>query len=211
LKETVSRFRAIPVEDVRDRPQVAVFGDLYARDNRILNQDLIHFIEANGGEVITTPYTSYLKMVVRPYYWKWFLEGKYLNVLTAKAWMTALGQLEKRYFRYFEEVLGEPEPAYDVSSREILSHYNVRFEHTGEAMDNLLKIFYITRHHPRVALFVQTSPAFCCPSLITEAMARDIEKNTGIPMVSVTYDGTGGAKNEALLPYLAYPRGRVSA
>jgi len=211
LKGVAGRFLAIPVEEPRDRPQVAVFGDLYARDNRVLNQDLIHFIEANGGEVITTPYTSYLKMVARPYYWKWFLEGKYLNVLTAKAWMTALAQLEKRYFPYVEEVLGEPEPNYDVPAQEILSHYNVRFEHTGETMDNLLKIFYVTRNHPRVALFVQTSPAFCCPSLITEAMSRDIEKRTGIPVVSLTYDGTGGAKNEAILPYLAYPRGKVSA
>lgn len=211
LKKVVSRFETVEVKEPRDRPQVAVFGDLYARDNRVLNQDLVHFIEARGGEVITTPYTSYLKMVVRPYYWKWFLEGKYLNVLTAKAWMAALSQVEKRYFRYFERILGEPEPPYDASPQEILSRYNVRFEHTGESMDNLLKIFYIARNHPRVALFVQTSPAFCCPSLITEAMSRDIERETGIPVVSVTYDGSGGSKNEVLLPYLAYPRSRATA
>jgi len=29
-----------------------------------------------------------------------------------------------------------------------------------------------------------------------------------VPVVSVTYDGTGGAKNEVILPYLEYPRGR---
>ena len=45
------------------RPEVALFGDLYSRDNEVLNQDLVHFIEAHGGEVITTPYTSYVKMV----------------------------------------------------------------------------------------------------------------------------------------------------
>jgi hypothetical protein len=84
----------------------------------------------------------------------------------------------------------------------------VRVEHTGEAMDNLLKIFYIAKHHPDVALFVQASPAFCCPSLITEAMAREIEEKSGVPLVSVTYDGTGGAKNDVILPYLEYPRAR---
>jgi predicted nucleotide-binding protein (sugar kinase/HSP70/actin superfamily) len=211
LDEVVSRFEAIEVFEGRRRPEVAIFGDLYSRDNQILNQDLVHFIEAHGGEVITTPYTSYVKMVVRPYYWKWFLEGQYLNVLTTGALMAAFVRLEKKYFRHFERILGEPEPVYDASPQAILSEYNVRVEHTGESMDNLLKIFYIKKHHPDVALFVQASPAFCCPSLVTEAMAREIEEKSGVPLVSVTYDGTGGSKNEVILPYLEYPRARGGA
>jgi len=73
-------------------------------------------------------------------------------------------------------------------------------------MENILKVFYIKRHYPDVSLFVQTSPAFCCPSLITEAMAKEIEDKTGVPVVSITYDGTGGNKNEAIIPYLKFPR-----
>jgi hypothetical protein len=37
-------------------------------------------------------------------------------------------------------------------------------------------------------------------------MVRKIEKKTGIPVVSVTYDGTGGNKNDVIIPYLEYPR-----
>jgi len=190
---------------------VAIFGDLYSRDNRVLNQDLVRFIEAHGGEVITTPYTSYVKMIVRPYYWKWILEGAYMNVLSTGALMAGFMHIEKKYFRQFQRILHESDPVYDASPQAILSEYNVSVAHTGEAMDNLLKVFYIIRHHPDVALFVQASPAFCCPSLVTEAMAHEIEKKTGVPMVSVTYDGTGGTKNEVILPYLEYPRAnRVS-
>ncbi|MGD8279428.1 MAG: CoA activase, partial [Gemmatimonadota bacterium] len=206
IARVVSRFASIETRETGPRTKVALFGDLYSRDNPVLNQHLIRFIEAHGGEVITTPYTSYVRMIVRPYYWKWFIEGKYLNVLSTKALMAAFVRLEKKYFRYFERVLGESAPAYDESPQAILSEYNVRLEHTGEAMDNLLKVFYIVRHHPDVALFVQASPAFCCPSLVTEAMAGEIETKTGVPVVSVTYDGTGGTKNEIILPYLAYPR-----
>jgi hypothetical protein len=72
-------------------------------------------------------------------------------------------------------------------------------------MDNILKIFYIIKHYPDISLFVQTSPAFCCPSLVTEAMAGEIERKTGVPIVSVTYDGTGGTKNDMIIPYLKYP------
>jgi len=208
LAAVLSRFDGIECVQGERRPEVAIFGDLYSRDNDILNQGLIRFIEDHGGEVITTPYTSFVKMLVRPYWWKWFLEGKYMNVLSTGALLAAVGPLERKYFPYFEQVLGEPEPSYDASPQTVLSEYKVRFEHTGESMENLLKIYYTTRYHPETALFVQASPAFCCPSLITEAMAQEIEAKTGVPMVSVTYDGIGGGKNEVLLPYLEYPRGR---
>ena len=96
--------------------------------------------------------------------------------------------------------------AYDEPSQRILSKYHMRIEHTGESMDNILKIFYLLRHYPDLSLFVQTSPAFCCPSLVTEAMANRIEAETVIPIVSITYDGTGGNKNNAITPYLTFPR-----
>jgi hypothetical protein len=34
--------------------------------------------------------------------------------------------------------------------------------------------------------------------------ASRIEKRTGVPVVSITYDGTSGNKNEAIVPYLAH-------
>jgi predicted nucleotide-binding protein (sugar kinase/HSP70/actin superfamily) len=213
VAEVVSRFEAI--ETIRDgsvslggrqRPKVAIFGDLYARDNEVINQDLIHFIEEQGGEVITTPYSSFVKMIARPYLRKWFIEGHYLNVLSSKAFNATATRLEKIYYSYFNRILKEPPQAYDESPQKILSRYNLRIEHTGESMDNILKVFYIKRHYPDVSLFVQTSPAFCCPSLVTEAMAKEIENKTGVPVVSITYDGTGGNKNEAIIPYLKFPR-----
>lgn len=56
--------------------------------------------------------------------------------------------------------------------------------------------------HPEVALFVQTNPAFCCPSLITEAMKDTIREYTGVPIVTITYDGTTEQKNDIVIPYL---------
>ena len=89
--------------------------------------------------------------------------------------------------------------------------YGIRIENTGESMENILKIHYLKKYHPDIALFVQTSPAFCCPSLITEAMAGTIEKVTHTPIVAITYDGTGGNKNEVIVPYLKFPRPETQA
>jgi predicted CoA-substrate-specific enzyme activase len=209
VAEVVTGFEGIETGDRRphpQRPKVAIFGDLYARDNDVFNQNLIHFIEENGGEVLTTPYSEYLKMVSGPYLRKWLIEGHYLSALSSQALMATLKRKEKIYNSHFARILNEPEPVYDEPAGNILARYNVRLENTGESMDNILKIHYIKKQHPDVALFVQASPAFCCPALITEAMAAEIERQTNTPVVSITYDGTGGNKNEVIIPYLKYPR-----
>jgi predicted CoA-substrate-specific enzyme activase len=205
LAEIISHFEWIETRP-ESRLKVAIFGDLYVRDNRVMNQDLVRFIEKNGGEVITTPYSHYAKMIASSYFRKWFNEGKYLDVLSYGTLLATMTQVEKAYYRLFSRILGELEPEYADRPEDILAEYNISIENTGESMDNILKIHYIKKHYPDVALFVQTSPALCCASLITEAMKENIERRTGVPVVSVTYDGTGGFKNEAIIPYLRYPR-----
>ena len=205
LQEIVTRFDWIETERTA-RPKVAIFGDMYVRDNRVMNQDLVRFVEAHGGEVVITPYNEYAKMIAPSYFRKWFNEGKYVDMLTSKALLAAMQQLEKSYYRMFARFLGDIDYDYGDDPAEILARYGIVPENTGESMDNILKIHYIMKHHPEVALFIQTSPALCCPSLITEAMRGRIERATGVPVVSITYDGTGGDKNRCVLPYLKYAR-----
>jgi predicted nucleotide-binding protein (sugar kinase/HSP70/actin superfamily) len=217
VQQTAGLLAAVPIEGDRcgnrreARPKVAIFGDLYARDNDILNQDLTRFIERHGGEVVTLPYSSFVKMIAWPYMRKWFIEGDYVEALTTGALMAAVTRLEKKYRRPLEPLLNEPEPVYDEPPERILAAFGVRREHTGESMDNLLKIHYTLKYHPDLSLFVQVSPAFCCPALVTEAMASRIEQITGVPVVAVTYDGIGGSKNDVIVPYLKYPRMRPVA
>ncbi|MFW6052434.1 MAG: acyl-CoA dehydratase activase [Desulfosalsimonas sp.] len=203
VAETVRLFQGIETV-AANRSKVAIFGDLYARDNPVFNQDLIGFIEECGGEALTTPYTDYAKMIAPAYFKKWFTEGRFLNLAVSRGLLAAMVHREKTYYRYFEKVLKEPDSVYDVPPAQILAKFGMISENTGESMDNILKIYYICRHHPDVSLFVQTSPAFCCPSLITEAMAELIERKTGVPVVSITYDGTGGDKNRKIIPYLKF-------
>ena len=206
LKEALARFEEIKTDKNSQRPRVGIFGDFYVRDNDIMNQDLIHFIEAHGGEAVTTPYYRFAKMIADSYFKKWFKEGKYFNLLAYKALITVMSQMEKRYYKYFEPLFKEPDYKYTDSFKEILSRYDILPEHTGESMDNILKIHYTLKAHPDLSLFVQTSPSFCCPGLVTEAMAGKIEKKTGVPIVSITYDALGGNKNRVIIPYLQYAR-----
>ena len=204
VKDIVDRFDAITVTR-SPRPKVAIFGDVYVRDNDVMNQNLVRYIESAGGEVVTMPYTHYAKMISNTHFKRLFKEKRYREVAGWKVFLAALKFLERSYNKLFAPLAG-PEETYGDDPETILAPYGVTLEHHGESMENLLKIHYLSNRHDDLTLFVQTSPSFCCAGLITEAMRKKIEEITGIPVVSITYDGTGGDKNDVVIPYLAFPR-----
>ncbi len=210
IRRAAECFDAVAIRGER-RPRVAIFGDLYTRDNDVMNQGLIHAIEEAGGEALTTPYTEYVRFIIDPYLRKWSLAGEHLKSLRYRSlWRVADG-LGSRTREHFSRFL-DPEPAVrDDGSEGFIRAFGLRTEHAGESFDNLVKIFHLARAHPDLALFVQASPAFCCPSMVTEAMARDIERLTGVPIVSITYDGTGQYRNDVIVPYVKYAARRPGA
>ncbi len=205
LKTACELFSSIETKE-ESKPKVGIFGDLYARDNGILNQNLIHFIEENGGEVITTPYYKYIKIIASSYFKKWFKEGKYISLISNGALLVAMQAMEKKYYKYFEPILSKSAFEVKDSYDNILPEYGILPEHTGESMDNILKIHHIIKEHPDLKLLVQTNPAFCCPGLITEAMAQKLEAKINVPIVSITYDVSGGNKNSVIIPFLKESR-----
>lgn len=206
VDSVLSMFESIHLSEMGTRPKVAIFGDLYARDNEVVNQGLIQTIEENGGEAITTPYNEYLKIIAYPFIRKWIREGLYSTAATAQLLLKTFPLLEKKYYKRFNQILREPEHTYLTHPQDILKRFNVKMLHVGESLETLLKIFTLINNYSDIALFAQTSPSLCCPSLITEAMAGQIEDVTGIPVVTLEYDGTGGYKNSDIIPYLRYPR-----
>ncbi len=205
IAKVIGLFRKIETTPGR-RPQVAVFGDMYARDNDVFNQDLIHCIEDYGGEVITMPFNEFAKLIANPYIRRWFLEGDYLDAFLTKSIIALVNQLEKSYYKQFNELLDEPALEMDFDYAEVLAAYHVKIQQFGESADNLIKIAALMRHYPDISLFVQANPAFCCAGLVTEAMAPRIEAYTDVPVVTLTYDGTSRNINQKIRPYIKFPR-----
>jgi hypothetical protein len=118
------------------------------------------------------------------------------------ALLVAMQTMEKKYYKYFEPILNKSAFKVKESYDKILQEYGILQEHTGESMDNILKIHHIINEYPDLKLLVQTNPAFCCPGLITEAMAQKLEAQINVPIVSITYDVSGGNKNSVIIPFL---------
>jgi hypothetical protein len=156
--------------------------------------------------VVSTPYSEYLRIVADATFKKWAKERRYLLLARFRTLLALVKAAERRLLSPYRDYLGPACSYRDRRPQATLASYNVRLEHHGESFDNLLKIAHLVKEHPDLCLFVQTNPAFCCPSLVTEAMAPRIEELTGVPVVTVTYDGTGSFKNDRIVPYLAEAR-----
>jgi predicted nucleotide-binding protein (sugar kinase/HSP70/actin superfamily) len=207
LEKIMKGFDAIETERT-DRPKVAIFGDLYVRDNDLMNQNLIGMVEDNGGEVITTPYSEYMKIVVNPSTERFFKEGRYMNYAKIKFLKSLIPLVEDQYKKYFYRYNGYPKLATSVETDEWLNQFGLNILQRGESLENILKIHRLISQYPDLDLFIQTNPSYCCPSLVTEAMTSRIEELTGVPVVTIEYDGTAGIKNEDIIPYLKFRKKR---
>jgi predicted CoA-substrate-specific enzyme activase len=205
-------FKTIPRDESGGRrTKVAIFGDLYLRDNPIMNQDLVKAIEAAGGEVVVISYAEYTKIVCSGHFKHWIKEQKYPEFVFFRALIAAL-QLLEDIFADGKDGLGLPSIRYEhVDVGAFFEPFGIRLEQEGETYDNILKVHRLMKTYPDLGLFVHTSPAFCCPSLVTEALAPKIEEVTGVPVVNIIYDGTSAYRNDVLAPYLRYPRKGIQA
>jgi len=201
VSEVICMFDSIPRMD-GNRPKVALFGDFYVCDNDIMNQDLSHIIEESGGELITTPYTDVVQMTIDNDIRRTIYRGEYITAAQHRVISSAMKLFEDKYYRYFEKYLGPQKIINPKKLERYLGRFNINPYHSGESYENILKIFYFVENYPDISLFVQANPSFCCPSLVTEAMTAEITNITGIPVVTITYDGTNDYKNDVIIPYL---------
>jgi len=116
-----------------------------------------------------------------------------------------LNYINNRLVAMAQDILKGAEPARLFEPRKILSRYHLSTFHGGETAENLLKIFYLKQTCPHLRLILNVNPLFCCPGLISEALYKKVERDIGIPNVSITYDGTQADKNSLLQPYLKLP------
>jgi predicted CoA-substrate-specific enzyme activase len=205
-------FTSIKRDESRGRrSKVAIFGDLYLRDNPVMNQDLVKAIEDAGGEVVVIAYTEYTKIVSSGVFRRWIQEQRYREFVLFRALLGALEILEGIFQDESSSIAG-PTIHYEGGDfAPYLKAWHVQPEQEGETFENLLKVRRLLKTYPDIKLFVHTSPAFCCPSLVTEALAPRIEAETGVPVVNIIYDGTSAYRNDILAPYLRYPRAAKEA
>ena len=170
----------------------------------MFNQQLIYELENYGAEVVTTPFNYILRMIAVKHTYNLREDGRYLTLLRDRLLIEVFEKFEKRFFHIANEILNESFPTFDDSIFKNLKRYNLSLQHGGETVQNIMKIFSLWQHYPNLKLFIHVNPIFCCPGLVSESIFKAVEKDIGIPIVSIIYDGTTTDRNDILAPYLHY-------
>jgi predicted nucleotide-binding protein (sugar kinase/HSP70/actin superfamily) len=191
-------------EDIGTKPRVSIIGDLYVRDNDVFNQQLIKELETYGAEVVTTPFTFILRLLAFKHKNILKEDGRYISLVKFRLLIDYLEKIEQKYYKIAENVIQESFPPLNDKVFDVLEDYDLILDHGGETTQNILKVFALIEHYPDISLFIHVNPIFCCPGLVSESIFKKVEKDIGIPIVSITYDGTTTRRNDILAPYIHY-------
>ncbi len=203
FQEIVKDFVAIEKTNVR-LPQVGIVGDVYVRDNETFNQNLIRGLEQAGAEAVTIPFIDTLGLLAATHFKSQWLDGSYMGLLRDKALYNTLSLFGRKLIKIARPLLKDEEYTLKHDPLTYLQHHGFSIRHGGETSENLLKVYYLYENYPDLKFIIHVYPLFCCPGLISEAIYKKVEKDLGIPIVSITYDGTQTDKNKVLEPYLHF-------
>ncbi len=185
-------------------PQVGIVGDLYVRDNDVFNQNLISHIEKTGAEAVTVPFIDTLSLLAEIHFQTQWKYGRYINLLKDKVAFNMINVFNKKLNAIAKPVNDNRFCGLEHEPLDYLKKHFFTIRHSGETSENLLKVYYLKENYPDMKLIINVYPIFCCPGLISEAIYKKVEKEIGIPIVSITYDGTQADKNKVLNPYLYF-------
>ena len=201
----LNQIREIPVNnEIGTKPKVSIIGDLYVRDNDVFNQQLIKELESYGAEVVTTPFTFILRLLAFKHKNILKEDGRYISLVKFRLLIDYLEKIERKYYKIAEKVIQESFPPLNDKIFDVLQDYDLILDHGGETAQNILKVFALMEHYQDLSLFIHVNPIFCCPGLVSESIFKKVEKDIGIPIISITYDGTTTRRNDILAPYIHY-------
>jgi len=201
-------FASIPRSDER-RPLVGIVGEIFVRHNRFANENIIKKVEALGGEVWLAPIEEWLyyinAMALRKNIDKW--KKDYLNRDTIKDILNTIitrrvqAKIERELSHPFEGVL---KTLHEPSTKELLrnasSYIHDSFE--GEAILSIGKsIDFINRGASGI---ISTMPFGCMPGTIVSALMKGLRQDTGIPCMSIAYDGVESTCSEIQIEAFMY-------
>jgi predicted nucleotide-binding protein (sugar kinase/HSP70/actin superfamily) len=195
LRECIHRFMEVPVEKPGSKPLVGIVGEIYVRSNPFCNDYLTDAIERMGGEAWLAPLSEW--MIYTAEMQAWMASQRLFNIgekLDAYVKNRFMHEREHRYYEMAKPLLHDRiEPTVKEVIKAGERFVPINFQ--GEAILTLgrAQIFCTSG----AQLVVNAAPFGCMPGTITSALVRQVQTETGVPIVSMFYDGKEG-QNERL-------------
>jgi predicted nucleotide-binding protein (sugar kinase/HSP70/actin superfamily) len=169
------------------KPLIGIIGEIFVRSHRFSNEDLIKKVEAYGGEVWLAPVEEWIYYVNLMGLKKALLKKErsdIINFLLKKFFQKRMEHKLARHFNGFLKTLKEPE------TKEILNkaspYLHSSFE--GEAILSIGKCIDLLERG--ASGVINAMPFGCMPGTIVTAILRGVNRDYGVPYISIPYDGT---------------------
>jgi predicted nucleotide-binding protein (sugar kinase/HSP70/actin superfamily) len=193
LERGIEAFSSIPVNR-EYKPLVGVVGEIYVRCNAFCNGQVVRTIERYGGEAWLAPVSEWIL-----YTSEMSKRGARLGIndnllrspfalFTLHLKDRFLRGRERRYYEVAGKMLAnrrEPlvSEVVDAGQRYI----PIAFE--GEAILTVGRAFSFIAQG--ASMVVSANPFGCMPGTLSDACLSEVQNETGIPIVSIFYDGEG--------------------
>ena len=195
LKAVKRDFAGLPKTEGR-KPLIGVIGEIYVRNNRFANEDLVRQVEALGGEATLATFGEWIY---------------YLNAMSirrhrkATEFFAAAKDTLKNYFQTrIEKQQSAPFKKYlrtlhEPPTRLLLRHSGPYMPDTfeGEAVVSVGKSVALA--HQGVSGIINAIPFGCMPGTIVAGVMQAFKKEYDMPFITIPYDGTKSSTNEMLL------------
>jgi len=195
LKAVKRDFEALPKTDER-KPLIGIIGEIYVRNNRFSNEDLVRQVEALGGEATLATFGEWI------YYLNAMSIRRYLKatefIAAAKNALKNHFQtrIERHYSVPFKKYLRTlHEPSTQLLLRLSEQYLPDTFE--GEAVVSIGKSVALA--HQGVSGIINAIPFGCMPGTIVAGVMQVVKKEYDMPFITISYDGTASSTNEMLL------------
>ena len=198
VRQARDEFMAIPVSGDK-KPLVGIVGEIYVRNNRFTNQNLVRRIEAAGGEAWLAPisewviYTAYMESWMKGY-----RTGSWLNRMGNMLKNRFLVKDEEMWTDLVSPILDERhEPSIAGTLEEGARFVPLDFE--GETILTLGRAIEFMKGG--ASLVVNCAPFGCMPGAVTGGVFQQIQREYGVPVANMFYDGEGDI-NDIIATYI---------
>jgi predicted CoA-substrate-specific enzyme activase len=169
------------------KPLIGIIGEIFVRSHRFSNEDLVKKVEALGGEAWLAPVEEWVYYVNFTGLKKALLKKEKSAIINFFLKMFFQKRIEHRYAKYFEGFL---KTAKEPDTKEILEkaspYLHSSFE--GEAILSIGKSIDLLERG--ASGIINAMPFGCMPGTVVAAILRGVNRDYGIPCISVPYDGS---------------------
>jgi predicted CoA-substrate-specific enzyme activase len=186
-------FQRIPKTNGR-RPLIGIIGEIFVRLNTFANEQVVRKIEALGGEVWLAPmeewifYVNAMSARKAVYQWKRNLFSKKCIDEILSVYLTNFYQ-KKIEHRCAKALEGSLKTLHEPSTQELFRNASpyVHDSFEGETILSIGKAVDLVKKG--ASGIISVMPFGCMPGTIVDALLKGIKQDTGIPFLSIAYDG----------------------